>query len=176
MAITAATVAVDSIFIDNNNLKSIFPAALPFISTSSSWVQGDNLCWDTSSHLLRAVTSDADGATFAGVAQQSITNGIPVGPYPSGVGTVGSQKLQQIAGPAYGCVANRKVIAGDSLTPGCRVYLPVTSDTQTVTITDATSGGDEVGIYQGPAVTAVAGTLYPILVGYRGATGDTLQY
>lgn len=176
MAITAATIALDAVISDDNNLKSFMENALPFLTSSSTFVQGDNICLDSSGHYLRAVNSDADGATYLGVAPVSVANGVLVGPYPVGMATIGSQAMQAAQGPLYGCVAGRKVVAGDSLTPGCKLYIPATGDTQTVTVTDGATTGDYVGIYMGPAVTAVAGAIYPVKVGMRLATGLTLQF
>jgi hypothetical protein len=177
MAITASTNNYDAILSDDNNLKSVFEQALNFVNSSSSWVQGDNLCIDATSHCLRAVTSDADGATFAGVAQQSVTAGILVGPYPTGMATISSQQSQQLVGPAYGCVVSRTIHAADALYPGVKLFLPATGDTQNLTITDAAGAGDFVGIYMGPVVaSAVAGTLYPVKIGYKNGTGTTLQF
>ena len=176
MAITNATVSVDAVLVDNGNLKSIFENAEAMIGTSTTWVQGDNICQDSSTHLLRRVSSDADGATFVGVAPNAITNGVLVGPYPTGMASIGSQQIQALQGPLYGNTFGRSVVTGDSLTPGCPVYIPATGTTQQVTVTDGAAAGDNVGIYIGPATTAVAGVLYPVLMGYRRKTGDTLQY
>lgn len=176
MSITASTVPFDAIQIDAGNLKSVFENALPFVNSSSTWVQGDNLCIDSTSHCLRAITGDTDGISYAGIAQQSVSSGILVGPYPTGMATIAGQQPQALVGPAYGCVALRQIVAGGTLVPGTKLYIPATSDTQTLSVTDGAAAGDFVGIYMGTATTSVAGVLYPVKIGYKNGTGTTLQY
>lgn len=177
MSITAATIPFDAVLSDDSNLKSFIENALPWLNSSSTFVQGDNICIDGTSHCLRAVSADTDGVSYLGVSPVSVTAGILAGPYPTGMGTISSQKAQAAQGPLYGCVVARKIVTGDNLTLGCKLYIPATGDTQMLTVTDGASAGDYVGIYQGPAVaSAVAGTLYPVKVGMRLATGQTLQF
>jgi hypothetical protein len=176
MAISAATYSHDAVVRDDGNLKSFIENALPFLGTTSTFVQGDLIALDGTNHILNRVAADTDGATILGVAPVSVTNGVLVGPYPVGMATIGSQKPQACQGPLYGCVAGLKVSSGDALTPGCKVYLPATGDSQTVSVSDAAAAGDYVGVYMGPAVTAVAGVFYPIKLGMRLATGEALQF
>lgn len=176
MAITTAGISIDNVLSDDSNLKSFIEQALPFITSSSNFNQGDNVCLDSSGHYLRAVTADTDASSYLGVAPVTVVAGILAGPYPSGVGTVGSQQPQAVQGPLYGLVAALKIVAGDSLVPGSLLYLPATSDTQTLTVTDTVTAGNYVAVYQGPALTAVAGVRYPCKVGMRLATGQLLQF
>ena len=177
MAITSAGTSRDAVLYDDGNLKSFIEYATPFLSASSTFNQGDNVCLDSNFHILRAVTADTDQATYLGISPVSVSAGNLVGPYPSGVGTVGSQAIQAVQGPLYGCVAAMKINSGDALYPGCPLYLPATGDTQTFTVTDAVGGGYYVAVYLGPVVaSAVAGVYYPCKIGFRLLTGQVVQF
>ena len=176
MAITSAGIARDNVISDNSNLRSLIEQALPALNSSSTFNQGDLVCLDATSHCLRAVAADTDGATILGVSPVSVNAGILAGPY-QGLATQASQQPQQVQGPISGVVVGLKVNPGDALVFGAPVYLPLNGDTQTVTVTDTVGAGNNVGIYMGPAVaSAVTGTYYPIQVGFRLATGQNLQY
>jgi hypothetical protein len=177
MAITAATNAHDAVVQDDGNLKSFIESAFPFLSALSTFIQGDLIALDTTNHIINRVAADTDGATILGVAPASVTAGVLVGPYPTGMGTIANQKAQAVQGPLYGGVFGLKVNAGDALVPGCKLYLKDGADSQTVSVTDSATTGNYVGIYMGPAVAAaVAGVFYPVKVGMRLSTTQTLQF
>lgn len=148
-----ATTAVNNIVRDSSSL-SAFPDASNMISTASSWNQGDLLYFDTSAKLLKPLDSDAHAAAqFCGVAAQSILLGKPITSY-QGTAVDAAVALAVIAGPKSGVVANLKLNVGDAFTVGCQVF-GTAVDAQTVSVT----GTNAIGRYQGPALTAVAGSI-----------------
>lgn len=168
MAITAVTVAKDR-RVRGVSAKSIFESALNLISTSSTWVQGELLCLDTSTHLIRRVAATGDAATILGLARQSITSGVPVGPV-TGIVDAVNPSVRDIGGPEYGIIGNMKLKVADVFNPGVPVYLADTLDTMTVSVTDP-GDGLYIGVYQGAAVTAAAGSEGPVLLGERALAG-----
>ena len=177
MAITSANNTYDAVLSDDGNLKSFFENAINVVNSSSTWNQGDNLCLDSSSGCLRAVTADTDQVSYMGVAANSVVAGILQGPYPSTMATIAAEQPMALQGPLYGCVVSRTIHTGDDLTLSCKLYLPSTGTTQMFTVTDTVTNGDFSAIYMGPAVaSAVAGAYYPCKVGIKFATATTLQY
>lgn len=136
--------------------KSLFPEASIVVDSTVSYNQGDLLCLD--SGLLKPVTGDADGATFLGVAPQTVVSGKPKAVY-SGTAVDAAQAIEALSGPVYGVVAKMKLAVGDAFTPGALVYCSST-DAQTVTVT----GTNPIGLYQGQSITAVAGSEGPVLL------------
>lgn len=140
--------------------KSIFESALPVLSSSVSFNQGDLIAFDTTNHILK-VAATGDGANFLGVARNTIVNGLPKSPY-QGTAVDASEYPSDIAGPVYGVVAFFTLKTSDTVTPGVKLYL--TASAQTVTVTQPGSDA-AIGIYQGKGVTsAPAGTLIDVLV------------
>jgi hypothetical protein len=163
-----ATIAINNI-VRSVRPGAVFESAKSVITTAVSYNQGDLICFDDTNNRLKAVALTADAATILGVAIQTIVSGKVVGPY-SGTAVDASVALSDLKGPVYGVVASLKLKVGDSFAPGDKVYVTVT-DAQTVTVTDP-GDANHIGIYQGAAVTAAAGSKGDIMVGNRfGGTG-----
>ena len=178
MAITASIKNSDPVF-RSDSVKSLFEDGIDFIdmTSTSTWNQGDELCYDTSTHKIRKVAATSDGATVLGLAVQAIVNGVVVGPY-TGLATSASSALSAIQGPAYGVTALRTLKTGDAFVPGGKVYLADGGDTQTVSSTDP-GDGNYIGLFDGPAVSsAAAGQQGTCKIGcrYPAATGAALLF
>ena len=143
--------------------KSVYESAINVIDATVSFNQGDILCLD--SGLLKAVAADADGATVLGVAQATISSGKVVGPY-AGLATSAAQAIEDIAGPVYGVVVRMKLKSGDSFVPSGAVYACAV-DAQTV----SSAGSNQIGIFQGPAITAGSSSEGEILIGAKTPAG-----
>ena len=146
--------------------KSIFPEVSPLVDATVSYNQGDLLFLDGS--LIAPVTGDADGEFILGIAPQTVVLGKPKSAY-SGTSVDAAQAVEALAGPVYGVVAKMKLKVGDSFTPGCGIFCS-SVDAQTVSAT----GTNLIGVYQGPAITAVAGSEGPVLLG--GAVAAVLHF
>ncbi len=158
-----ATTARNNI-VRSNNPRSIFESAKPVLDDTVNYNQGDLIAFDTSSKLLKAVSSTGDAANFLGVAVQTIVDGKIPSPYTTAVSD--SQAIEDVAGPQYGVTVSLYLNTGDTVALGQKVYL-VPSDAQTVTVTDNSSGA-YIGTCVGPAVTsAPSGTLINVLLGAR---------
>ncbi len=170
MAISASTKNADNI-VRSIAPKSMFEDGAAVNSAAVSFNQGDMICLDTSTHLLKRVAALTDAATFVGIARQAVTAGVLNGPY-DGLATAGA--LSSFSGPVYGVVANMVLKTGDAFNAGSKIYLADGSDSQTVSSTDS-GDHDFIGIYQGPTVaSAAAGQVGPCLIGcrYPSATGS----
>ena len=149
----------------NNNIVrevrpgSIVESAKPFLSASVSWNQGDLLYLDTTAHQLKPIALTIQAASVLGVARQTVVNGSVKSPY--NTDTAAAQAIEDLAGPAFGVVASLKLKSGDVFNPGVKVYATVT-DPQTVTVTDPLDGA-YIGIFQGAAITAAAGSKGDVL-------------
>lgn len=164
-----ATIAQNNI-IRLVNLKSIFESALPVLSTSSTFNQGDLIAFDNTNKIINAVTGSGSGAQILGVARNTIASGIMPSPY-QGTAVDASQAIEDLAGPAYGVVAFFKATASDAWHPGDKVYIG--ADAQTVT---SAATGSSVGIYVGSTISsAIAGQSINVLVGARWSLSD-IQY
>ena len=130
----------------------VFADASPLVNSTISWNQGDLLYLDTVNHLLKVVTADADAATFAGIAQQTIVSGKPKSAY-QGTAVDAAQAIEAIAGPQHGCDAKMKLFPGNVFHPGDLVY-PVGGDPQMV----SSNGVNAIGVFVGPTVTGAAGS------------------
>lgn len=143
---------------------SNFESALSLVDSTVSFNQGDLLYLDTADHLLKAVTSDTDGATVQGIARNTVTNGKLVNPYSTAVDA--SQAIEDLGGPQYGIIASMKLKNGDTFVPGGFVYA-CSVDAQTV----SASGTNKVGIFQDAQVTAGASSVGNCLIGYNVGNG-----
>lgn len=142
------------------NNRSLFESALPVLSTSSNWNQGDLIAFDSTNKILNAITGSGSAANLVGVANQTIQSGLVPSPY-QGTQVDASQGFSDVQGPSFGNVYSMVLKSGDAFTPGAPVY--GTTDPQTVSVTSA---GSKVGIFQGRAVTpAVTGTVGDVLIG-----------
>lgn len=154
MAITAATKNVNRIVRDGPG-KSMFEAGQYAVDSSSTWVQGDLLKFDSSAHALRVVSATGDSAAFVGIADNAVTGGKLVGPYAGLTDVNAAQATPGFAGPKYGVVANMILKTSDTFDIGDPVYLCEGGTSQTVTSTQPGSE-DPIGIFVGPAAVASA--------------------
>lgn len=154
MAIIVSTTSVDAIVLGGPG-KSVFEDGKAASGATSTWLQGDLICLDTSTHVLRRVAATADSATFVGVSDNVVTAGKLAGPYDGLTAVDASQKSPGFVGPKYGVVAAMTLKTSDAFNIGDKVYLADTLNCQTVSVTDP---GDHnyVGIFQGPSAVASA--------------------
>lgn len=160
MAISAATQNADRIVRSAaNNGKSLFEDGKVAVSSSSSWYQGDLICYDTSSKILRVVAATGDAASIVGVADNQVVSGQLNSPYAGLTPVNAAQVSPGFVGPKYGVVAGMKLKTGDTVAVGDKVYLADGQDSQTVSVTDP-GDGLFVGICVSAGVTsAPAGTV-----------------
>ena len=145
---------------------SIFESAKNVIDTTISFEQGDLMYFDDTANLIKKVTSDANAATFLGIATQTVVNGKYKAVHTTDVDA--SVSIDDINGPVYGVIAKMKLKVGDAFNPGDLVY--VGSDAQEV----SSSGTKAIGVYQGKVIAAaVSGDEGEILLGHR-FPGDVL--
>jgi hypothetical protein len=178
MAITASTLSVDNI-VRGGPGKSLFEDGKT-VAGSSTWNQGDLVCFDTSSHSVRVVAATGDAVTIVGVADNNVISGKLVGPYTGLTQVDAAQSSPGFVGPKYGVTARLKLHTGDAFVLGCKVYLSDGDDTQTVTSTapDANYIGIFVGSGGSAVASAAADQLGDILIGarYPSATGTGLNF
>lgn len=150
--------------------KSIFESAISVISSAVSFDQGDLLVFDDTNNRLKKPTAEAEGSTFVGIAQCSISSGKLLTPYVTDVDA--AQAISDIPGPVYGVIAKLVLKTGDSINPGDDVYLDPASGSYHVSVT----GTKSIGLYQGGALSSVAaGTQIEVLLGAR-AKNDVLKF
>lgn len=153
-----------------SNGKSIFPDASAVHSSSTSYNQGDLLIFDDSANVVKVAAAESDGATFLGIAIQTVVNGKLKYPYSTDVDD--SQGLSVLVGPQYDVVAKLILKTGDSVAPGDLMYLDPADSAQHVTV----SGTKAIGVYQGPTISSAAsGTQVEVLLGTR-FPGDALKF
>jgi hypothetical protein len=128
--------------------QSLFEEAKALISSAVSFNQGDLLFLDATNHLIKAVTADADGATFLGIARITIVSGKLPTPY-QGTAVDAAQSAVAVPGPQHGIIAKLKLKSGDAFVPGGLVYACAV-DAQTV----SSAGTNAIGRFQGAAITA----------------------
>ena len=159
---------------NNNIVREICPNtliadALPFLSSSVSFNQGDLLALDTTAHVLKALTGTAaDSGNLLGVAPVTIVSGKLKSSY-QGTAVDAAESAVSISGPLFGVVASFTLKTGDTINPGQMVYQDAggSADPQTVTVT-LPVGATAIGMYQGYAITsAPAGTKVQVLVGHN---------
>ena len=132
--------------------NSVFEDITSFVTSSSTFNQGDLMVLDTSTHLVRiATTESSDSANFLGISRVTVVNGVPQGPY-QGLATSNNTAIGAIPGPVFGVEAAMLLKLNDVFLPGIPVYLIVSSGAQTVAI----SGTNPIGCYNGPAITGSA--------------------
>jgi hypothetical protein len=124
----------------------------PFLSSAISFKQGDHLYLDTTNHLVKPITSESQSATSLGCAQVTVVNGLLPAAYHTDVDA--SLQTPSIPGPEFGAVYQGVLKTGDAVTPGCKLYADPATASNGVTVTAGTA---PVGIYQGKALTGVAG-------------------
>ena len=152
---------------------SIFESAQAVLDSTISYNQGDLLSYDSSGKKILIPSAEGDGATFLGVARETVVNGQIKNPFTGTEVAVGSA-IPDSPGPQYGVIAKAFLKPSDSLSPGDLVYLNPAAGTQHV----QASGTKAVGVYQGAAVTGgptSALTEIEVLFGHR-YPGDVLAF
>jgi hypothetical protein len=168
------TTPINNIIRGGSQAKSVFQSALPVLSSAVSYNQGDLIAFDSSNHVLEQAASGM-GASFLGVAVNTVVSGVPKSPY-SGTEVDSSVGASDMEGPVYGVVASLTLKTGDSFTLGAPVYL--TTDAQTVTVTQPPGSDPSIGMFVGQiaVTTAAAGAKGDILVGLRYGLGGGIQF
>ena len=160
-----STTPINNIIRGGAQGRSLFPSALPLLSSSVNYNQGDLLCYDgTNKVLIPAATGNF--ANFLGVAVNTVVNGKPKSPYQTA--TDASQGPSDMGGPLFSVVVSLTLDTGSSLSPGSPVYLSSVG-AQNVAGTDPGSS-DSIGIYtgtQGTLSSSVAGQKIDVLIGAR---------
>lgn len=150
--------------------KSVFPDAQSVISGAVSYNQGDLLVFDDSANLIALPSAESDGATFLGLATETLVSGVLARPYTTPVDA--SAAISAVPGPCYGVVAKLVLKTGSSLSPGDLVYLDPSTGAQAVQPT----GTKAIGMYQGSTISSSsAGQLVEVLLGCR-HPGDVLKF
>lgn len=151
---------------------SVFESAQNVIDSTVSYNQGDLLVFDDTNNLVAKASAEADGATFLGIATETIVSGKLKRPVSTDVDA--SAAISDVPGPMFGVVAKLALKTGDSLSPGDLVYLYPTGGSYHI----QASGTKAVGVYQGSAVTGGPSdtpTLVEVHLGHR-FPGDSLQF
>ena len=152
MAITASTINKNRTY-RSDSAKALFEDGGQVCNNTTSFNQGDLQCFDTATKVIRSVVATTDAATFVGVAQVGVINGVLIGPY-TGLTNV-TPAPSKFVGAMYGITASMILKTGDAFADGDKVYLANGADCQTVSITDP-GDGNYIGIYVGPPVAAAA--------------------
>lgn len=161
-----ATTPINNIIRGGAQGRSIFPSALPFLSSSVSYNQGDLLCYDGSNHVLIPAAT-GNFANFLGVAINTVVSGLPKSPY-QGTAVDASEGASDMGGPLYGVTVSLTLDTGGTLAPGEPVYLSSVG-AQNVAASDPGSA-DSIGIYmgnQGSISSSAAGLKIDVLIGSR---------
>ena len=159
-----ATTPINNVIRGGAQGRSVFPSALPVLSSSVSYNQGDLLCFDTSNHvLITAVTGNS--ANLLGVAINTVVNGVPKSPY-QGTAVDASEGASDMGGPLFNVVATFFLDTGAGAYPGQLMYI---SNVGPQNVTSVSAGGMlPMGIYsgsQGTIVSAASGSRIDVLVG-----------
>ncbi len=169
-AITSYGSAVNRVY-RSDARKSFFEDAKALASSAVSWNQGDLLYLDTSAHLIKRVAATGDAATFLGIAENTVSAGILVGPYSGLTAVNAAEAIACLVGPSFGVEALMVLKTSDAFNPGDKVYLVSGGNSQQVSVTDP-GDGNYIGQFQGPAVaSAAAGQTGACLLFGRGITG-----
>jgi len=146
--------------------NAVFESATAQTDATVSYEQGDLLCLLTG--LIQKPAAEADGATFLGVARETVVLGKLARPYTTDVDA--SQAASEIPGPQFGIEAEVISKTGDAWAVGGLVYLDPATGARGVT----SAGTKAIGVYLGPVIAAAtAGQKIIIRVGHR-FPGDTL--
>lgn len=177
MAISASTISKDRVY-SEDSMKALFESGINLVGSGSNFNQGDLMCYDTGTNLIRPVAALTDAVTFLGMSAVKVVNGILAGPYTGLSDLTSVPQPQAFIGPIYGVRASMILNTGDTFTDGVKVYLTDGQNCQTVTVTDSASAGNYIGVYAGPTLTAAAGQEGIIKLGlrYPSATGTGLNY
>jgi hypothetical protein len=151
--------------------KQIFPDVKNLTTSAISYNQGQTLCFDSVTNLVRACTAQADSNNFLGIAALDVSSGKPLSPY-QGTAVDASQAVPSMNGPLYGDTFLMTIKTGDSLTPGQDVYLYPSAGYNGVASSAgvAATGINPIGVYvgtQGTVSSAAASTQVECLIGAR---------
>jgi hypothetical protein len=150
--------------------SAVFDDVQPLIDATVSFNQGDFLILDTTNHLIAKPSAETDGATFLGVAVETIALGKLKKPYSTDVDA--ATAISAVAGPVHGVEAQAVLKTGSTLTVGGLVYL----DPATATNGVAATGTKAIGVYtgaQGAISGSAAGLVINVKIGHR-FPGDSL--
>lgn len=131
-------------------------------SGSNDFNQGDLLYWDSSAKVVKALVTDGNAATLAGVALKSSALSLYVNQ------TTGSavKNYEPMALVGIGCIVRLKTTAAETLTHGLAVYAG--ADAQTVT---TVAGSNPVGYVQldqsQSSITGAAGVTVNVLLAVK---------
>jgi hypothetical protein len=143
-----------------------------FLDSNTSFNQGDLLCIDTSTHIIRTPASAADTQAILGVAPVTISNGKLLSSY-QGTAVDAAQSGVATPGPEANVEALMTLKTGDTFNPGDLVYPSVGDDAQTITTSNPCSGS-ACGVFQDSAVaSAASGQKGRAVIGHR-FPGNTL--
>ena len=101
---------------------TLFASAKKLVDSTSDWNQGDLLIFDDTNNVIRKAATEAEGATFLGIAEQSVVDGKLLAPYSTDVDA--SIAASEIPGPAHGVVAKLVLKTGAALNTHRHVYTP----------------------------------------------------
>lgn len=163
------TTAINNIIRGGAQGRSLFPSALPLLTSAVNYNQGDLLCLNTGSHIL-APAATGNVTNFLGVAVNTIVDGKPRSPYP---GVPVNEAPSDLAGPLFSVVVSLILDTGSTLNPGDLVYLSAVG-AQNVADSDPGSNGS-IGIYtgtQGVFSSSTAGQKIDVLIGARYGMGS----
>lgn len=148
--------------------NSVFEDATAIVSSATNINQGDLVVFDTSTKLMRiAATESSDSANFLGISIVTIVNGAPQQPY-AGLATANRVKPGYVPGPVFGVEAQLYLASGSALSPGSKVYLDTADGANFVQAT----GTNEIGIYNGPAITGTGLNQVNVRLGCTYLKGD----
>lgn len=146
---------------------TIFPDLKNATPTWVSYNQGDLLIFDNTSSCVRAPSTEAECATFLGIAQVDIVAGFPRSPYSTQVDA--SVGLSSLMGPLYGNTFNMILQTGTTISFGAAIYASPTAVGSEPNNMVSATGTYQIGIFQGKAITAsTAGQVIEVLIGRRG--------
>lgn len=147
-----ATKAINNIV--RNSSGAQFPlgqSAKNFLDATVSFNQGDLLYFDGTPNLIKALASDANGATFCGVAQATVVLGKLKSPY-TGTAVDAAEALADAPAGVVAVECQLFLKVGDAFATGDLVY-GTAVDAQTV----SSAGTNSLGRYLGKNLTAASG-------------------
>ena len=157
--------------VKSNDRYSVFDDIQALLDTTVSFNQGDLLILDTTNHLVIKPTAETDGATFLGVAVETVVNGKLKKPYVTDVDAAAA--ISPVPGPVAGVEVKLVLKTGSSIAPGAAVYL----DPATGSMGVAATGTKIIGVYtgaQGTLAGSAAGQVINVKIGSR-YPGDTFN-
>src|SRR6266478_10224265 len=99
-----ATTPINNIVRGGSQGRSVFPSALPVLSSAVNYNQGDLLCFDGTNHVLIPAAT-GNFANFLGVAINTVVTGLPKSPY-LGTAVDASEGASDMGGPLYNVVVS----------------------------------------------------------------------